>query len=129
MIEWTSELSVGISNIDDQHKKLIEIINKLLEINSEKLTDQVISQTDSILSQLLEYTVKHFRDEEEYMRQISHSHLMSHKKFHEQFISRTNAFYAQFLSGEKRMDKEILVFLEKWLVHHIKVEDQKYVRE
>ncbi len=60
-IAWTDELSVDIGEIDEQHKKLINMINDLSYAMSKGKGRDVI---EAILVGLRDYTVEHFAHEE-----------------------------------------------------------------
>ena len=61
-IKWTDEFSVGVNSLDEQHKKLIGIINQLIEHHDDANSSGDISP---FLTEMLEYAFTHFCDEEQ----------------------------------------------------------------
>ncbi len=82
-IEWTSNLAVGVSIIDTQHQTLFDKANQLFEAGKNNKSKEFIAE---MLDFLDEYTKKHFRDEEKYMRSIQYPAYDNQKKLHAEFI-------------------------------------------
>ncbi|MCB1179563.1 MAG: bacteriohemerythrin [Leptospiraceae bacterium] len=115
LIVWTKDYEIGIFVIDEQHKKLVEIINELHKAISDKMETGV---TYRILQQLNEYTLAHFSIEEEIMKKIKYPEFDLHKAMHGSFIDKVNRFKDDYLAG-KKLSGEIMVFLREWLTNHI----------
>lgn len=123
--QWTKDISVGNDLIDNQHKKLLAQINKIVEslvfgVDQKKLED--------IIAFFDEYINEHFSYEEEYMKKINYPHLEEHKKMHQDFINNYIKFKSEF---NKDIDKEKIIFeienyIGKWWIEHIGKEDKKY---
>ena len=75
-VEWEDKYSVGIKKIDNQHKKLIEIINRLYYSRGNR-PHTVLGKT---IQELIEYTKTHFTDEERLMRENGYPDYQAHKK-------------------------------------------------
>ena len=123
IIKWTDELSVHIHEIDDQHKKLIDLINKLHEAMLQKQGKQVTSQ---IIDELAAYTVYHFQTEETYMQKFKYPAFLKHKKEHEGFVTSVENFQKDFEAGKLGLSLEIMTFLKDWVTKHIKGTDMQY---
>lgn len=82
-IEWTEDLAVGFKEIDDQHKELFNMINRMLDACSQGKGKEVLNE---ILGFLENYVVNHFGTEEKLMQQYNYPDYANHKKYHEQFI-------------------------------------------
>jgi hemerythrin-like metal-binding protein len=118
--EWSEELSVGITKMDDQHKTLIEKINQLV-------TDlaQDDPQAYSDFKDLAGFVVEHFSDEEMYMESISYPGLATHKVIHKQLLEKVGEFEGSIRDGS--VDKfKLINFLKMWLRSHIMGIDMKY---
>ena len=87
-LNWTDSLSVKINSIDEQHKKLIGLINSFYEQVSHRTNDENIS---ILIKGMREYTQMHFNYEERYMRQFNYPDYIIHKKEHDMFISKVAA--------------------------------------
>jgi len=122
-ITWNESLSVKIDSIDDQHKKLIEMINEFYENISKRSNDENILK---LISGMKDYTVMHFNSEEKYMVQYKYPKYEQHKKEHEGFIARVNALEAKMKKGTIILSYEITSFLKDWIKHHIQNSDKQY---
>ncbi len=123
IMKWSDNLSVQVKEIDQQHQKLIELINNLHEAMLQKQTKQVISK---ILDELAAYTVYHFKNEERYMEQFKYSGLVSHKIEHESFVNKVEEFQKNYEAGKLGLSMEIMAFLKDWVSNHIMGTDKKY---
>jgi len=127
-IEWDEALSVKNDEIDGQHKKWIEIHNRLHEV----LISGNMSNVDKIgvetLQAILEYARYHFKFEEDYLKMINYPGLVEHRRLHKDFDMRAYTSYRQILAGEVVLNSEILKVMKNWLLEHISHEDQKYRR-
>lgn len=124
-ISWNSNLSVQDDYIDDQHKGLIDGINKFLNAMVQGSGEEVIS---SMLNQLGDYVITHFKDEENYMESINYSGLEDHKTIHTNFILKLEKLKREF---EKEGPSALLAAtiqkdVAQWLIDHIAGEDMKY---
>ncbi len=124
MIEWDDKYCVDISLIDEQHKKLIEIINKasMVEISSNNPKDVL-----AILDQMTEYILKHFETEEHYMREFNFPGLESHRNEHIDFTNTTIDYKIRAVGGDYKIINEIIEYLMEWIVNHIQVIDRQYI--
>jgi len=123
-IEWTTNLAVGVQEIDQQHKTLFDKANQLFEAGKNSKTKEFISE---MLDFLDEYTKQHFRNEEVYMRSIQYPGYGDQKKLHADFITQL----AQLKKEYKESGCNITVILNAnqmvvdWLIKHISIEDKK----
>lgn len=122
---WTNDLSVNNVEIDNEHKKLFNLLTSFydgIKNNSPKL------QLQELINGLLDYTKTHFAREEAYMIRIGYPEFEDHKKQHEEFIEKAQAFHTKISDGKMILSLEVTNFLKQWLVNHIKGTDQKYAR-
>ncbi|MDP8243596.1 MAG: bacteriohemerythrin [Candidatus Hinthialibacter antarcticus] len=122
-VEWSDAMSVQAHNIDEQHKKLITLINQLYDAMKDKQAKAVLS---GILDELVRYTKNHFSAEENKMEQAGYPKLEAHKKIHVGFTDKVLEFQRAFESGEVILSQDILDFLKDWLISHIMKQDQEY---
>ena len=124
-IAWNSDFSLGVTEIDDQHKSLFDIINRLwLAIAMRADRDRMMS----IASELERYTITHFAVEEAFMRVIGHQDLAAHKRAHAAFVKRLGIERRSLAAG-KPFTLDMLHFLKEWLTSHIQVMDRAYAKE
>lgn len=121
-IKWDDSLSINLSQFDDQHKKLLYLINEFYT-NVENSSSEKLAK---ILTGLLEYTIEHFTSEEKHMVEYRYPDYLSHKKQHDLFILKINEFHDKFYSGSFFLPLRIKLFLKRWIVNHILVIDKKY---
>jgi len=126
LINWTDAYSIGYSEIDDQHKKLVEMINVLYDAFSQGAVDNVI---EDILDGMIKYTDYHFKTEEKYFEKHSYSDAPAHIKQHEEFVLRVTDFFQEYKKGSETLTYDIMQFLRDWLLNHIKDSDKKYCAE
>ncbi len=124
LLSWDDELSVEVKEIDDQHKKLIEQLNKLNEAMREGKGKEV---AEDILSELVKYTDYHFRTEEKYMKRFDYDGYGEHKRAHENFVEEVTEFQEKFEEGSVGLTVKMMNFLKNWVTEHIDGLDQKYV--
>lgn len=127
MIKWKDEYSVGVEKIDEQHKHLFEIANKVHEVlNNDFYTDKY-DKIVEILKELEDYTVFHFNDEEEYMKQIGYKKFFTHKIEHEEFVQKIkNVDLGKVDCNQDKYLLDIMNFIVNWLVNHILEKDKLY---
>jgi len=123
-IPWSSELSVQIAVIDEQHKVLVKYINDLHEA---MLHGKSASILRSLISGLVGYTIHHFGMEERYFAEFHYPDVASHQREHEAFVTRISEFQNDFDSGNTQLSIEIMDYLKSWLVNHIQGTDRQYI--
>ena len=124
MITWDDKYSVGISSIDEEHKKFIDIINKV--IDAKQHTDNSIEITE-ILNEMNKYVLTPFANEETYMIKCNYPEYDDHRKKHQDFSIKIMAFLDSVTKGDCRLACELLEHLKNWLVNHIQGTDRKYI--
>jgi len=123
IMKWSDDLSVRIAEIDQQHQRLIDLINNLHDAMLNKKGKEIVSQ---IIDELAAYTVYHFQTEEKYMKQFNYLGQISHKREHDSFISKVDSFQKDYDAGKLGLSLEIMTFLRDWVTGHIKGTDKKY---
>jgi hemerythrin len=123
IITWSEKYSVNIDKIDQQHKKLIDIINRLFDTMKQGKAKGVISE---ILVELQEYTVYHFTDEEYLLKKYHYPELDNHIKQHQFFIDELSNLRGKMASGKLGIGLEMMQFLSDWLTNHIRGNDKQY---
>ncbi len=122
-ITWTDAYSVGIEEIDNQHKGLVKLINKLFDAMSDGQANSILN---GILNELTKYTQVHFATEEKYFALYDYPESAEHIEEHLQFVNEVLKFKAQFEAGNIVLSFEVFKFLRGWLVKHIQGSDKKY---
>lgn len=123
MFNWSDKYSVSVSEMDNQHKELMNILNELYDAMSARKSNEVLS---SVITKLLNYTRKHFTAEEMYMQKYNYPAYANQKKEHDFFVNKIQEFQKDLNAGKLTLSIDISTFLKNWLVNHISVEDKKY---
>jgi hemerythrin len=123
LFDWKDSYSVAVPKYDAQHKKLIELVNKLHQSMSEGKGREVL---EGILTELIKYTKTHFADEENELKRLSYPDFVNHKREHDKLTADVMKFYDDFKAGKGSVTVEILNFLKNWLMNHIMGTDKKY---
>jgi hemerythrin len=121
--EWQDSFSVGVKEMDDQHKKLIAILNHLHDAMK---AGKAAKEIGLIIDEMVDYTKFHFGAEEKLMTEKNYIGLASQKGEHSSFIKKAQEFQNEINSGKMNVSLEVLNFLKEWLTHHILVIDMKY---
>jgi hemerythrin len=123
-IIWTNDMGVGVVALDDDHKKLIGIINQLHFEMEEGHDKKVLG---AVLDQLVDYAKSHFAREESLLFQAEYPDAPEHKMEHERFIREIASLRERFASAPAAtLDMELLGFLRNWLDNHVEGTDKKY---
>jgi hemerythrin len=120
-ISWSDKFSIGVEMIDEQHKQLFNLINELNSNISGNSSKQIIA---SSLDALISYTGYHFREEEDYMFNVSYPRFEQHKVLHENLKEQVINFKKEFQEGGDDPER-FLDFLYDWLTKHIMEQDKK----
>jgi len=121
---WTSDLSVGVAVLDDDHKKLVGIINQL-HFGITAGHDKMI--LDAVLNELVDYIKFHFAREEAMLIKAGYEATAAHMAGHEKFIGEISSLQARIkTSPVDLLDMELMEFLRDWLFSHIRVSDKQY---
>jgi hemerythrin len=123
LIQWNDTLSVGISESDTQHKKLIDMINNLNDAMKQGKGNAVIGQ---IVMGLVAYTKTHFGMEEKIFDQYQYPDTAAHKREHAAFVQKLEKFKTDFETNKIGLSLDLMTFLSQWLQNHIKGTDKKY---
>lgn len=119
---WKSEYELGVPEIDNQHKTLVEFINNFKNSIPDSTTD-TRTEMGKVLIYLINYTCFHFEAEEQLMSQINYPNLEQHKIIHQNLISKTKAILIKMKQKESYTPIEFYYFLMSWLNEHILHED------
>ena len=123
LVEWSEELSVGIQEIDEQHKVLVNLLNQLHDAIHQRHGSEAARK---ILDELADYTRIHFAVEESLMRVLEYPDYEAHKQQHEDLIQQLVDLKEKLDTGGHSISFELLHFLKVWLTKHILESDKEY---
>jgi hemerythrin-like metal-binding protein len=119
---WSENLSVCVKACDDDHKKLMEMLNRLYEGMKSRQGKEVVGK---VLDDLISYTKFHFAREEEFFTRTGYP-AVEHKEQHRLLMKQAEDLQSRYKSGENSISIETLDFLRDWLTIHIQGIDRKY---
>ncbi|MFO0589675.1 MAG: bacteriohemerythrin [Polyangiaceae bacterium] len=123
-MEWNEKLSVGIAQFDNEHKKLVGMVNNLFDAVQ---AGRGKEQLGPILDGLITYTKTHFANEEKYMAQHAFPEMAAHKAEHDALTKQVLDVEKKFRAGATAvLSMEVMNFLKNWLVKHIMGTDKHY---
>lgn len=120
---WRDEYSVGVKCLDEQHRSLVGILNRLYEAMQAGEGREALGE---VLSSLVDYTKNHFATEESLMRRHGFPEYRHHKAKHEKMTQHVLTLAAKYESGEISNPIQITNFLKDWLGKHILKTDKLY---
>ena len=117
---WGSILSVGVDEIDEDHRKLVNIFNILNHAVTEGESPDYLA---AVLEELINCTVWHFSHEERLMLKHDYEGIDEHKAVHQKLIKSAKELQQKVLQVDKPIVDEDIVYLERWLTEHILTDD------
>lgn len=125
LIKWEDFFSVNSDILDEQHKQLFELVNKLYDAINNKKDHLILSQ---IVNALFDYSKYHLETEEAMMEKAFFPELSTHKKYHKFFITQVELFKVKITEGKEEISFTILEFAADWLRTHVLGEDRKFAK-
>lgn len=123
LINWSENFSVNIKEIDEQHKKLISMVNELHEAMKGGKGKEALG---SIFTGLIQYVGTHFAAEEKFMSLHAYPGFTAHKAEHIKLTQKALDLQKNFQQGAPVLTIEVMNFLKDWLQTHILETDKKY---
>lgn len=121
LMQWDETMSVGVRELDDQHKTLITLINEAYEAIQRHDENKLAS----LIEKMHHYSEVHFSVEEWYMKEHGFPDVEKHCETHRQFRNDTNEFRKRLF--EKTNLSQVFIYLSRWLTTHIMEDDRKYM--
>ncbi|MCG8472159.1 MAG: bacteriohemerythrin [Desulfobacterales bacterium] len=125
LMNWSDDLLTGIEEIDDQHRNLFLLINRLI---LHKRTHGPRENLLDVLHVLVAYSQAHFRSEDHHMAASEYPLARSHSHEHLTFTKNINNFMIDYERGDEELSDKMLIFLRKWWVTHVAESDQMFVK-
>ena len=122
-VTWKEEYSVGIKSIDTDHKKLLQLINRL-QTSSIYQTGEAFDK--EALDELIAYTKFHFAREEKMMEENGYPDFDAHKQQHINMTDQVVQKIKEYEDDHEKTIEDLLDYLKNWLINHINGTDKKY---
>lgn len=123
LMTWDDALSVGVQEIDTQHKRLIGLLNDLHQAKAAGKGDATLK---GVLRELVDYTHTHFAYEEKLFKDHGYPGAEGHEQAHIALKAQVVAFGEAFESGKASLSADLFMFLRNWLNGHIRGTDRRY---
>ncbi len=129
-IVWRDEYSIGVSDIDLQHQRLLFLLNKLNTLISQGRIERSRILLD-LLDGFNEYASYHFKAEEQLMQEHlpADEALSQHLAAHRAYWSNIPILTDRYKNGDPVAALELVDYLNNWWVDHILATDQKMGRQ
>ena len=121
-IAWDQGLSIGIDEIDADHRRLVDLYNIL---NHSVTEGDAADYIGAVLEELINCTAWHFSHEERLMLKYGYKEMEEHKMEHQELLNSARELQQKYLQVGKLDEKEDLQFLEQWLTGHILASDNR----
>lgn len=121
-IVWDKVLSIGVEEIDEDHRKLVGIFNTLNHAVRDLDSPEYLAAT---LEELINCTVWHFSHEERLMLKFGYPAMNEHKEEHRELIESARQLQRELLGTDKPVAEEQMEFLERWVTAHILTADAR----
>ena len=123
LMEWSNALSVKVDDIDNQHKRLVDLVNQL---HDAMLQGKGREAMGKVLGGLIDYTKTHFAFEERLMTTHSYPASALHKAEHDDLTKKVLDLQSQYLLGKMTITLDVMRFLQDWLSTHIQKVDRQF---
>lgn len=123
VIKWRDSYNIGVKQFDQEHHRIVELINLMFEAVRDKSGKEVV---EKVCQDVLSYTEYHFANEEQALREINYPDLEEQVTEHSRL--RTEAKRLQGIIKDRFPEGsvELYHFLRDWLIQHILERDKKY---
>lgn len=125
-IIWGDALELGIPSVDEQHRELVDLLNRLAALSSSDIGAEAHDDMLELLGHLYQHTVVHFRHEEELMETIDYLDLAAHRDEHHMLLAELRSFVHQIENGDSILDAKSIHALRDWLMVHITSSDRPF---
>ena len=114
-LSWDDSLSVQIDEIDEDHRRLVDLFNMLSHAVAENASSDYIQ---AVLDELITCTGWHFKHEERLMVKHAYDGLAEHRKEHQELVDSAVELQQKY-QKEGVLSEDDIAFLEHWLTGHI----------
>lgn len=122
-LKWSDKYSVNVAEIDEQHKKLFSLVNRMYDaMHAGKGRDMI----EAIIAEFVDYTDYHFKAEEALLRRNAYPDYDDHKQMHDRLVRDARRIEEAFDSGNTPTAIEVMLIMTNWLNMHILEQDRKF---
>ena len=125
LIEGSPDLLTSIDEIDEQHDRIISLINQLYEAFVQEKSKKEIKE---LLKNMTDFTSYHFSTEERYFKQFGYENTIYHTQEHKLFIDKISDFRKAYQAGKNFDTAEIMLFMKQWIENHFGETDHEFIQ-
>lgn len=118
--DWHEDYSIGVDEIDSQHKRFLMIVKNIVELDDHNIKDDVVVR---MLDELLRYAKFHFQSEELLMISYEYPKLYEQRKEHEKIMIELSRRVLEIKESGADI-KKMLHFLVQWFINHTTYSDK-----
>jgi len=122
--EWQKEFETGIASVDQQHKRLVSLVNQIHDAVEAGTGDSSVAET---LNALVDYARFHFSDEEQFMADIPDYDIIAHQRQHQAFVDELTALMLEYGESGNLTGIQLASFLKGWLMQHFLKDDRDMI--
>lgn len=122
LIVWSSDLDLGLTEINRQHQTLVNLINELYYLQNNHYG---LPSVKRVVQGLIDYTANHFKYEETLFELFHYQHKNQHVTVHSELVHKVLDFQRRVEANEN-INQELMAFLKSWLTQHIQHDDRAY---
>ena len=119
---WGEVLSVAVDEIDEDHRKLVNVFNVLDHSVAEGESQEYLA---AVLNELINCAIWHFSHEERLMLKHGYKEIGEHKAEHRELIATIKKLQQEILQSGKPVSDANIEFIEHWLAEHILTTDMR----
>ncbi|NWJ39397.1 MAG: hemerythrin family protein [Geothrix sp.] len=121
-LSWHQRFSVGHAEIDQQHRRLFELVNHFDDVIQMGMPGELPHIVEDIIS----LGDAHFRFEEGVIQDTGFPRVAEHRKMHAELLDQIRVMQTRLMAGGHVSHKAVVRFLADWLTNHILREDMEY---
>lgn len=125
LVEKSDRLLTGIEEIDEQHNRIIDLINQLYEAF---INNQSKKEIKEILKNIADFSAYHFSTEERYFKQFGYENSAEHIQSHKRFLDKINNFRKDYQEGKSINIQDMMLYLQSWTANHFGEYDQDFIQ-
>ncbi len=122
-VKWEPKYELGVEEIDNQHKKWVDILNTFIDAREKGKQHEVLKD---ILKEIVDYTKYHFETEEKHMEKNHYELLQKHKEQHKTLVHQVADIIKSVNVSETKAIASLEVLLKNWVLKHILTYDKMY---
>lgn len=124
LVHWQQKYEIGLPEIDEQHKKLAGLLNKVFDAAVTEKRDHNFIKT--ILEEMEDYVKVHFASEEKYFKAAKYPKLKIHMEQHRAFEKKVAELRHEFSNSFFDL-RDVLDFVKNWFLEHTQGHDREFV--